>query len=66
MKPESTLLVIYLLGTFGCLFLAFLPWYSWFIGLFSIPVAIIDIVLVNIFKGNYNSFEPFEPYFSYK
>ena len=63
MKPETTLPVIYLLGTFGYLFLAFIPWYSWFIGLFSIPVAIIDIVLVNIFKGNYNSFEP---YFSYQ
>ncbi len=43
---ENTLTALGLIGTFGCLFLAFLPWYSWFIGFFSIPVAIIDIVLV--------------------
>ncbi len=52
---ENTIVVLFLIGSFGCLFLAFLPWYSWFIGFFSIPVAIIDIVLVNIFKGNLNS-----------
>ena len=27
----------------GSMFLGILPWYSWFIGLFSIPVAIFDI-----------------------
>ena len=52
MDSRYTEMVLYALGCAACLFLSFLPWYSWFIGFFSIPVAIIDIVLVYIFNGN--------------
>ena len=33
---------MYLLFAGGSILLGILPWYSWFIGLFSIPTAILD------------------------
>ncbi len=58
MDPEYTWYTLSFLVSFGCYFLAFLPWYSWFIGLFSMPVAIIDI-LVNIYKVIIDNSLPF-------
>ena len=35
---------MYVVFAGGSIFLGILPWYSWFIGLFSIPTAILDVL----------------------
>ena len=40
----TTAQLLYVILAGGSIFLGILPWYSWFIGLFSIPVAILDVV----------------------
>ena len=39
----STAQLLYIVFAGGSIVLGFLPWYSWFVGLFSIPIAIFDI-----------------------